>query len=220
MVAGAGKTSQLLKREAVLAKVLAEVNTPAAPPLTLVCETMGIGRSAVLSAVADELIRRNVTTLSSRVSHTERTRPFALADRLAMALGAPFDDSGASVVSRLAGVLTANRSADRTLEVLLDDLQWIDSDSLGALVSLLPLLANTSMKVVGTVRLPWPDAAGSNAMRQLREAGLVTVLRLRALSQQAINTLVTPSCGPACPSTWRTPRGDPAGVRPARCTPR
>jgi hypothetical protein len=205
VLAGAGKTSQLLDREAVLAEVLAAVSTPAAPPLTLVGGPMGIGRSAVLSAVADKLAGSGVTTLASRVTYAERARPFALAARLATEIGAPeraadeawaavpapSDDPATSVVGRLASALAANRSAGRTLVVLLDDLQWIDSASLGALVYLLPMLANTSVKVVGAVRFPRTDPASANVMRQLREAGLVTVLRLRALSLPAVNALVT-----------------------------
>jgi DNA-binding CsgD family transcriptional regulator len=221
----------LFDRDSILTCVLSAVAAPDSPPLILVSGPMGIGRSAVLTAVGDNLAGRGIATLMLRVRRTEQDRAFSLAARLTMELGAPLgggdegrstgpttsQESPSAITGRLAGVFAAARTTDRQLVVLIDDIQWIDSESLDSLVPLLPTLANTSLKVVGALRLPGNEPDGAAALRQLRDAGLVTVLPLRPLSQAAVNSLVThelqarPSA-PLAETLRRTCRGVPGAV--------
>lgn len=231
---GAGRRRILFDRDAVLTRVRTAAATPTAPPLTLVSGPMGIGRSAVLTVVGDELAQQGIATLRLRVARVERTRPFSLAARLAVELGAPprGGDEGRSAIptmlqestsvlsGRLAGVLAAARATGRKLVVLIDDVQWIDAGSLGVLVPLLPMLAGTSLKVVAALRLPRNEPGDAATLRQLRDSGLTAVVPLRRLSQSAVNSLVThelqarPSA-PLADTLRQTCRGVPGAVRAA-----
>ncbi|MFD9702430.1 AAA family ATPase [Lentzea sp. NPDC059081] len=194
-----GGRRELVERDEVVTRVVGAVTTPASPPLVLVSGPAGIGRSALLAAVHDELTARGVPTLALRVTPAERDRAFSLAARLATELGAPLrtgdkprtavavQQPSAAITGLLASVLAAARTSGRQLVVLVDDLQWADAESQESLFPLLAKLTATSVKVVGTVRSPRTGPAPHLAL----DAALVTVLPLRPLSWPAVRSLIT-----------------------------
>lgn len=95
-----------------------------------------------------------------------------------------------AVASRAAHAAMAAllRAGDRTV-LLLDDLQWIDRDSLAVLEALVPLLGRRRLTCVATLRVPVTgDIAGygPEVLARLRKTGLADTLRLRPLTRPAI----------------------------------
>ncbi|WP_340687952.1 helix-turn-helix transcriptional regulator [Amycolatopsis coloradensis] len=87
-----------------------------------------------------------------------------------------------------AAAAALRRGGDGTV-LLLDDLHWIDRDSLAVLEALVPMLDGTKIRCVGALRVPVGDAAaryGPAALARLREANLVHTLRLRPLSKEML----------------------------------
>ncbi|MGW4133488.1 AAA family ATPase [Amycolatopsis japonica] len=84
--------------------------------------------------------------------------------------------------------------------LLLDDLQWIDRDTLAVLEALVPILDGTKIMCVGTLHVPTAGAAaryGSEALTRLRKADLVDVLRLRPLSKSLLTDELNNTLGAA-----------------------
>ncbi|MFE5566568.1 AAA family ATPase [Amycolatopsis japonica] len=84
--------------------------------------------------------------------------------------------------------------------LLLDDLQWIDRDTLAVLEALVPILDGTTITCVGTLRVPTAGAAaryGAEALARLRKADLVHVLRLRPLSKGRLTDVLKSKLGAA-----------------------
>ncbi|MZE81316.1 AAA family ATPase, partial [Streptomyces sp. SID5475] len=81
-----GPVPPLFGRDASVARVVDTATSPDAASLILVTGPAGIGRSAVLTAVRDELAARGLTTLTLRVARTEHGRPYSVAARLSAEL--------------------------------------------------------------------------------------------------------------------------------------
>ena len=197
--------SALYGRDEAISRALAAAGTPHGAPLVLVSGPIGVGRSSVLAAVRDRLAAASVPTLVFRVARNERTRPYAVATRLAAELGsfprgdggeprrpAPTPDNQASTATKIAATLTTAVFGHRQLVVLLDDLQWIDAGSLAVLVPLVRTLAGTAISFVGSSRTPRADSGDEQAaLATLREAGLVELVPLRPLRDSEVTALIT-----------------------------
>ncbi|ANN15897.1 LuxR family transcriptional regulator [Amycolatopsis orientalis] len=104
-----------------------------------------------------------------------------------------------AVARRAARAATAalHRAGDRTV-LLLDDLQWIDRDSLAVLAALIPLLDGRRFSCVGALRIPAGDVAaryGPEALNALRKENLVHTLRLPPLTKDSLADKLRRSLG-------------------------
>ncbi|MEG3630578.1 AAA family ATPase [Streptomyces poriticola] len=194
----------LFGRDAPVARVADIAASPGAAPLVLVTGPMGIGRSAVLDAVRDELAARGLPTLSLRVARNERDRPYSLASRLAAeltarygggdvrrspkaAVPAPRAEAGRQLAAELRSAITARDK----LTVLIDDAQWIDADSRAVLLPILRTPAGGPVTFVCALRPSPADPAGDRAaLDQLLAAGLAEVVPLGPLRDAEVRSLV------------------------------
>ncbi|MDH6624740.1 DNA-binding CsgD family transcriptional regulator [Streptomyces sp. LBL] len=195
----------LFGRAASVAYVVDTATSPENASLILVTGPVGIGRSAVLAAVRDELTTRGITTLMLRVARNERDRPYSFASRLSAeivalnrggdarrtakaATPAPRPDAGRQAATELRSAIA---SCDK-LTVLIDDAQWIDPGSRAVLLPMVRTLARGPVTFVGALRPSPADPAGDRAaLDQLRAAGLAEVVSLRPLRESEVRALVT-----------------------------
>lgn len=174
-------------------------------PVTVLTGPAGIGRSALLTEMKTHLAPgRFSSVIHIRLSPTESAGPATLSLRLLNELitmangrnlagllaGVSAGPAGAGrVAAGLAGLLAEQ---GRTL-VLLDDLQWIDTDSLVVLESLVRQLAGgRALTCVVTARWPAADAVTAQAgpvADRLRRDGLLRLFRLRPLGVDDLTAL-------------------------------
>jgi len=216
--------SALIGRETALRRIVDVVTDDSAAPLVAVAGAAGIGRSSVLAAARERLADQDVSTIASRGTRNERTRPYAVLSRLAAQLTALLGSGedgrppAARTASQLAEALSRATANHRQLAVFLDDVQWIDAGSLASLVPMVRALAGTPITVVVALRSRTADAdAGRAALAGLVEAGLAEVITLRPLRRAEVDALVTATleARPAdalSESLHRGCRGVPAAV--------
>ncbi|MFC9249896.1 AAA family ATPase [Amycolatopsis thailandensis] len=102
------------------------------------------------------------------------------------------DPQVASRAARAANT-ALRRTGDGTV-LLLDDLHWIDRDSVAVVEALIRLLAHQEITCVGTLRIPLSGSLaghGAEVLARLREENLVTTLRLRPLDRRQVSEAVT-----------------------------
>ncbi|MEV0679422.1 AAA family ATPase [Actinosynnema sp. NPDC050436] len=192
-------------------------------PLVSVTGPTGIGRTAFLAALADDLARRG-----TRVTTIRFTR-----DGDPVPSGGSGTDAVRAVVGPVVGAHRYPEVARRAAAsagsdllrgtgpavVLVDDAQWLDRDSRAVLEALARRLAGTSAGCVCAVRTPMPgeDAAW---WRGLRAAGLLHPVRLRPMTGAQVAGLLAAETG-AVPDAGLVDhvlvltRGVPAAVRDA-----
>ncbi|WP_438387703.1 AAA family ATPase [Actinopolyspora saharensis] len=144
-------------------------------PLTVLTGEVGSGRSAVLSALAGELVAAEARVVSVRVGEHERTTPYGLLYRLLTAVepsgrGKRADrDSVLGLVARLSADAARGGSgevpaqlantvfslvrAHAPLTVLIDDAQWVDGATASLLDRFVRLFAGQGCAIVATWRL-------------------------------------------------------------------
>lgn len=238
MEANAQPGSPLHDREAAITRIIEVAQDTALAPLVVVTGRAGIGRSTVL-AEAWRRLRADDAAIAPafRVNRNERNRPYAVASRLSAELrvlartdrhevrrppiGLGQQESWPAMAGQLAAALTATVGVHRRLVLFLDDLQWIDTGSLDALVALVRNVAGSSITIVVGVRTPVvrPDMSDP-VLAELCEAGLAELIRLRPLHQAAVATLVTKALeatptSPLSMTLRRTCHGIPALVHAA-----
>ncbi|MEU4885821.1 MULTISPECIES: AAA family ATPase [Streptomyces] len=199
-----GPVPQLFGRDASVARVVDTATSPDAASLILVTGPNGIGRSAVLTAVRDELAARGLTTLTLRVARNEHGRPYSVAARLSAELAvlnrngapgrtaraaapAPRPDAGRQLAAELRAAVTA---CDK-LVVLIDDAQWTDPGSRAVLLPVLRTPAGGRVTFVCALRpSPADPEADRVALDRLRAAGVAEVVTLRPLRESEVRALV------------------------------
>lgn len=195
----------LFGRDATVTRVVDLATSPDAAPLILLTGPAGVGRSAVLDAVDEELTARGLRTLTLRLARNERDRPYSLASRLGAELDArdratalrstaktaaapPGPDTGRRLAAELRAALTTRDK----LTVLVDDVQWTDPDSRAVLLPMIRHLADGPVTFVCALRLAPAGPAGDGVTPdRLRAAGLAEVVPLRPLREAEVRALVT-----------------------------
>jgi hypothetical protein len=98
------------------------------------------------------------------------------------------DEPSAALRAARATAAALQRTGDGTV-LLLDDLHWIDRDSLAVLEALIRLLDGRPLTCVGTLRVPVCGAAsryGPDVLARLRKEDLVRTLRLPPLDTEQL----------------------------------
>ena len=205
----------LFGRATVLDTIVRAAGSVADPPLLLVAGPPGAGRTALLAEAAKVVTERGVRISHTRLAPGHRSRPFAALTRLAadavtlVETGKPGAErtsgeitqrwrsvaglvAGAAALpaaaERAAGVLAAIVAEAGSAVLLLDDLQWLDPDSLTVLEPLVRHLAGGKIVCVGTISTPLPAAHG--VLDRLRAAGLARLLPLRPLNRAQSAALI------------------------------
>ncbi|GLY46806.1 AAA family ATPase [Lentzea sp. NBRC 102530] len=172
-------------------------------PLVSVTGPAGVGRTQLLARLSALLTAdgRHVTAMRftsdgnampARFTLPDATSPHdstvglrgpVRSESLWASLGPVVGAAGKPDVARSAATSAAaalRRSGPRPV-LLIDDVQWIDPDSLAVLEALVHQLADSPLNCVITTRTPAPGMAGGAAAARLRRAGLVESVRLRPL---------------------------------------
>ncbi|WP_051798642.1 hypothetical protein [Catenuloplanes japonicus] len=176
--------------------VLATLTQPSGPVLTLLSGPAGIGRTHALGQVRDALTLADRPVLDLRLAPEDRDEPWYLAGRLLAGLAALTPVAGGAgrpraVVEPPAAALVRALHRRPGLVILVDDLQWADPESAGALTTALHDVARAPVRCVATFytggKLPAGLLAG---FAELRAAGLAHDERLRPLSPAEADALV------------------------------
>ncbi|GHH17123.1 AAA family ATPase [Streptomyces lanatus] len=205
--------------------------------LVLVEGGTGSGTTALLNRLADRAGTAGALVLRSAGTPGERAVPFGVLRRLVLPLVAERDLPADLVVSAphlspggghtgpegAAGaavradtlhwlhILFAGLSAERTVVLAVDDLGWVDADSLEALAHLAARLAGLRM-LLAVVR---KDGLGVHdpLVREI-SAAATHQIRVRGLSRDGTAALVARQLGADCPDEFGRTCHDVTGGRP------
>ncbi|GAA3586288.1 LuxR family transcriptional regulator [Amycolatopsis ultiminotia] len=189
---------------------------PDLPPLLVVTGPAGVGRTTLLADLRVALGHRDVRTYCSQFTPAMAGVPANLALRpddpagrdheagpvprpdFPMLPWAPVgpvphaaSDPGAARLAAAAAAAPLLLTGDAV--VLLDDVQWIDRDTLAVLEALIRRIAGTTVKCVCAVRTPASGVvrtAGLAVLRRLRREGLVHELRMNPLRPAEITKTI------------------------------
>ena len=165
----------------------------------------------------------------------EMSLPFGVLDQALAALGGPSLATGPSAATarseQLYRLLRWLESVERGVVILLDDVHWADSDSLGLLSLLCRRIGPLPVAVIATMRT-WPKDAREVAS-SLVGAGVARLVRLAPLTREGSTAMLAersgrPVSGAAAARGLGAVRRQPAAARaggvgdraPARSTPR
>ncbi|MFJ8916107.1 AAA family ATPase [Amycolatopsis sp. NPDC102389] len=180
-------------------------------PLVLLTGLAGTGRTNLLARLTEryEADRRHVSAMRFTSSGDVTPARFAFpsenrrGDAAARLRGPVSGEPAWATIGPVAGAAeepavalraahaaaaALRRGGDGTV-LLLDDLQWIDRDSLAVLEALVPILDGRRLSCVGSLRVPADGSAaryGSEALARLRRENLVHTLRLRPLTEDLL----------------------------------
>jgi len=197
-------------------------------PLTVVAGPAGIGRTALLTALAERLRERDRPVVSLRLAPLDRRMPLhavaAVALRLAGLRGRTGPDlpvyGGPGEPARHAAALAGALRRLSDVVVLVDDAQWMDAWSLEVAGLALRQLAGSSVRCVCAVRTPAgaTGAEGRAVLARLRADGLAHLVPLPPMSRPRVAALVAGDVRarphPALlDAVVRASRGVPAAVR-------
>jgi DNA-binding CsgD family transcriptional regulator len=163
------------------------------PPVVIVTGRAGAGRTSVLVAVGQALrghgrkvvdikVARDGVFLGGPDGATAQHEPGI--QPVWPANGAHTDPA---IAYRAATAIAASLVAHDAV-ALIDDGQWMDRDAAAVLAALAHRLAGTVARCVCAVALPCPEplaTSGAAAMRRLRAEGLVEVVRVPPLDDEA-----------------------------------
>lgn len=178
------------REQARLGALLNELHGGSGGRLALLQGPAGIGKSVLVSWLADEAERRGVTVTGVRATSPELEPPLGLWTRLAVRSGSPVaenllhgaTESGAGSPRALGEVtdLLADLAgrADGCHLVLFEDLHAADAGSVLHLLQAVPVLADVPVLVVGTLRgsAAHPDAQARRLLELLEAAADVVTL--------------------------------------------
>ncbi|MFC0436372.1 LuxR C-terminal-related transcriptional regulator [Kutzneria buriramensis] len=162
-----------LDRANTINHVLDAVNRPLGPPLITIVGPCGIGLSTTLEQICTTLRKRgtHVTTVQFTQGSSDLPGPF----------GSPGLPNASELLSQGTTVLA------------IDDAQWIDTETLGQLESLIRKLVGTRARCVCAVRLTATPEAGSASqlvLSQLVREGLAEIVNLRPLTTAEVTDLI------------------------------
>ncbi|GAB3733870.1 hypothetical protein GCM10027598_58870 [Amycolatopsis oliviviridis] len=182
----------------------------AGPPLVLLTGLAGVGRTTTLALLGEryeaegrhvsamrftprgDVVPARFTPTATRLRGPVKGEPvWAAIGPVARAA----DEPGVAQQAARAAAMALRRTGEGV--VLLDDLQWIDRDSLAVLEALIRLLDGRPVTFVGTLRVPAGGAAaryGPDTLSRLRAENLVHTVRLkpwdkRFLAERLADTL-------------------------------
>ncbi|HEX3788845.1 MAG TPA: AAA family ATPase [Pseudonocardiaceae bacterium] len=224
----------LFGRTGVLRVALDRLGSPARSPLVAITGPAGIGRTAMLAEVARVMAGRDRSVLSVRLSPTDGALPGTLSVRLLNELigsgGGRYlagliaaAGSGPPGARRAAGALATLLAEQAPVLVVLDDAQWIDTDSLAVLDALVrQLAAGPAREISWLVAIRSPAAAGVSdgalpVLERLAQDGLATSIFLHPLTADELTALTAQTLqavpDPALVAALvRTTRGVPAAL--------
>jgi DNA-binding CsgD family transcriptional regulator len=175
------------------------------PPVVIMTGRTGVGRTSVLFEVGQTLRDDGREVVDIRVA---RDRVFlgepggttAQHEQDILQVW-PADGAHAdpAIAHRAAAAVAASLVA-RQAVVLIDDGQWMDRDAAAVLEALAHRLATTTVRCVCAVALPCPEplaTSGAAALRRLRAQGLVDVVRVPTLDEEATTRAVRALVGAA-----------------------
>ncbi|MGW5580521.1 AAA family ATPase [Micromonospora chokoriensis] len=151
--------------------------------LTVVTGPAGVGRSHALRAAADAAARQGTPVLALRLAAEDRGEPWYLAGRILAALS-PSGPSGRAVEPP-AATLTALLRRRSGLLLVLDDAQWADTESAGALRDVLADPAGSPIRCLAAVR-----TGGGAPVPRLRPGLAARVVPLRPRRADDTDALV------------------------------
>jgi DNA-binding CsgD family transcriptional regulator len=211
----------LLEREealAALGRVIEELTNGRAACLFLSGEA-GLGKTTLLD-FAGHLAEPAIRVVRCRASAMDIDVPFGLVAQLLEPLaGRPLTDRPeADPAEARAAVLARTRSLfeattkDAPLLLLLDDIHWLDADSLAMLPVLVRLSTPLPVGVVAAMRQLPPEAVRTT--EPLVSEGLAKVTTLLPLSRQASDDMLATLLGESpteavCSSAWAFASGNP-----------
>ncbi|TVT57827.1 AAA family ATPase [Amycolatopsis rhizosphaerae] len=190
----------------------------AAGPLISVTGAAGVGRTTLLAQLSERLAERGVAVWAMRFTRDGEaiparftlrpgSSPDGVAEPVTQLPGGdaspwawspirPADGArdDPAIARRAAAAAAAPLlRAGRETVLLIDDVHWIDPDSLAVLAALIRQLAGTPVRCVCTARVPAARMAPElgAAVRELRRAGLATAVRLAPLTRGELTRQVT-----------------------------
>ncbi len=182
----------------------------------------GLGKTALLERARD--LADGFAVGFGRGEEMEQTVPFGLLFQVLDSLGVDAADvlgvsDGGAVEPSVPYVRVLrwvrNRIAGPVL-IVVDDLHWADSDSLGLLAFLVRRLKDLPLAVIGTMR-PWPVAA-REVVRSLNADGLAAVEEIHPLSADAARAMLAERTGaePRSATVLEACGGNPLLIEQAR----
>jgi DNA-binding CsgD family transcriptional regulator len=175
------------------------------PPVVIMTGRTGVGRTSVLVEVGQTLRDHGREVVDIRVARDGvfLGRPGGATAQHERGILQVWPANGAhtdpAIAHRAAAAVAASLVA-RQAVVLIDDGQWMDPDAAAVLVALAHRLAATTVRCVCAVALPCPEplaTSGAAALRRLRAQGLVDVVRVPTLDEEATTRAVRALVGAA-----------------------
>ena len=184
-----GSGHALVEREhelAALSRVVADLRS-GVPSTALLCGPGGVGRSALLRWTRAHAEAGGCQVLVGRCSRGQAAIPLGLVSQL--------DTLPCNGKQGIAGLGSAllDQAAPRPLLLVLDDVQWIDPASEHWLRSMITRSADRPLGLVFTATDPCARVWQEYRIRSLPAP--MTVLRLRPLSESAVNAVLRSHAG-------------------------
>lgn len=191
----------LYEREALVEELISFVTqTSDSPRVMFISGEAGLGKTAVLAAAVNSVqFNSQVQVAAVQAPSVESGIPFGLAVQLAEALGHSFDEAAGELaglsppdvrMARFTGMLRLVRdaAATRPLVMAVDDLHWVDVDSLALLGFLIRRLRTAPTTMLATLR-PFPSAAWEMASELIHD-GFADARFLAPLSIAAVKQML------------------------------
>lgn len=153
----------------LIRRIVKAINDSAGPRAVLVLGAGGSGLSTVLRQVRRELGEERTLLVAGQPRHSSAL---------------------ASVVNNFRSIRSSEHSNRPGPVLAIDDAQWIDTDTLARLISLVRGSAETGLRCVCTVRVDLPASADRQPVSELVDAGLVDVVWLRPLRRTDLATVI------------------------------
>lgn len=202
-VVATSSTQQLIGRDHEIeriAKAMTQAFSQRHGALVLICGEPGIGKSCMLEATAALARKHGALLLEACAFESESIRPYALwVDALRKLspsdASAIFDQNDYTNRDRLfsgLSALIAERSQSRPVVLIFDDLQWSDESSAAALHYV--VRTNRYQPLFGILAAREDELRDNTpvlrAIRELRQGGLLTEMKLGPLTEDAVRELI------------------------------
>jgi hypothetical protein len=175
------------------------------PPLVILTGRAGVGHTTVLGEVGQALREQSRTVVDIRVARdgvflSGSADGMAWHEQAGLPPGPVYGARSDSAIAHRAAATVAAALVARDAVVLIDDGQWMNHDAAAVLEALAHRLAGTAARCVCAVALPCPEplaTSGVAALRRLRAKGLVDVVRVPTLDEEATTRAVRALVGAA-----------------------